>query len=638
MENQFTYKTKNGDLKSYSIPDKAFNLFSQALIDYKTAKDYIYSTWIHTWNFWLKSYYMNVSDRARYIQNWQANYSLGLIRSTVDTYLSFLSDTPLQFFATALDDKAHDIIRDGKTSLDFSRDALNYIADVTRFSDEIGTALLEWVTLWNYVFKTNYNKLDKKVKYITMVDGIPTDVEVEYKSSNTPYSTSVDLYHIFPDPYNSNTPEYVFERNVISQRKFLEIFMGLIMDEDNMIKMKANDIAFILNNPNNADFADYANVRSEIMKQHNENFERTDSIYNSGNKAWTAVSSTIFEENNSENRVEFQFGCYEDHMILIANNYPVYVGDNIFGFIPYTIGTAYPTRWVFSESIPTILAGLEQTQNSFYNNLIDSARATAHPVLLKNRNAFSVDQDLKVFPWAQWTIDNMDFERSVQYLQIPQITDHGTMNLSDYYSHKLSWVSEINQGFASKVRTAAEAGALVESTNRRLNQFLKRFSSITGHVGEQWLGLARRFWQGDKLWHIKDIDWKTKMMSFSNKDLVWSCYVTLDSSWLFAMNKEMELKKQLDMFARFSWYMQPEQIKEFMRNIFRSANMNPNIFMPQEAIITKPTASESTISALVSQWWDNQWIADISQIQENAEDLTAWMTNQLDLWNQWRGQ
>jgi len=51
MENQFTYKTKNGDLKSYSIPDKAFNLFSQALIDYKTAKDYIYSTWIHTWNF-----------------------------------------------------------------------------------------------------------------------------------------------------------------------------------------------------------------------------------------------------------------------------------------------------------------------------------------------------------------------------------------------------------------------------------------------------------------------------------------------------------------------------------------------------------------------------------------------------------
>jgi len=118
-----------------------------------------------------------------------------------------------------------------------------------------------------------------------MVDGIPTDVEVEYKSSNTPYSTSVDLYHIFPDPYNSNTPEYVFERNVISQRKFLEIFMGLIMDEDNMIKMKANDIAFILNNPNNADFADYANVRSEIMKQHNENFERTDSIYNSGNKA-----------------------------------------------------------------------------------------------------------------------------------------------------------------------------------------------------------------------------------------------------------------------------------------------------------------------------------------------------------------
>lgn len=149
-------------------------------------------------------------------------------------------------------------------------------------------------------------------------------------------------------------------------------------------------------------------------------------------------------------------------------------------------------------------------------------------------------------------------------------------------------MSEINQGFASKVRTAAEAGALVESTNKRLNQYLKRFANYVGSVGEDWIAFSRMFWTEKQFGYVKDIDGVQRPMSFTNSDLKGSCYISLDSSGLFAMNKEMDLKKKMDMFSRFSPYFEPEQNKEFIRDIFRSANMNPNVYMPKEAKLKDP--------------------------------------------------
>lgn len=56
------------------------------------------------------------------------------------------------------------------------------------------------------------------------------------------------------------------------------------------------------------------------------------------------------------------------------------------------------------------------------------------------------------------------------------VSDFGIMNMSDMYAQKLNGISEINQGVASKVRTAAEASSLVGSTNKRMNQMIQRFS------------------------------------------------------------------------------------------------------------------------------------------------------------------
>lgn len=143
MSKTFTYKSKDREKESYEIDDKLHHQYRQALTDYTTSKDFIYTHYIHLWNKSLKSYYLHMGDRESYIKDWQSNYSLGLIRSSVDTYTGFLTDTPLQFNVTAIDDLAHEVVRDGKTSLDFISDAVTYIADVTKFNEQLALGLIE---------------------------------------------------------------------------------------------------------------------------------------------------------------------------------------------------------------------------------------------------------------------------------------------------------------------------------------------------------------------------------------------------------------------------------------------------------------------------------------------------------------
>lgn len=157
------------------------------------------------------------------------------------------------------------------------------------------------------------------------------------------------------------------------------------------------------------------------------------------------------------------------------------------------------------------------------------------------------------------------------------------MSLSDFYSQKLSGVSEINQGVASKLRTASEASALVGSTNRIINQFTQRFQNNLGNVGELSIKFSRQLWTDDQWGQAVDIDGKRRSITVKNSDLDGAFYCTLDGQGLFAMNRELQLAQKQAMFDRFKMVMEPEQLKVFMRDIFREAEMNPNIFMPEDA-------------------------------------------------------
>lgn len=77
--------------------------------------------------------------------------------------------------------------------------------------------------------------------------------------------------------------------------------------------------------------------------------------------------------------IEYVLGTYEDRIVLFANKYPVYIGENPYGFINYVITPATETDCRFGESIALMLGPIAEIDDMIVNNTVDSVRATMNP-------------------------------------------------------------------------------------------------------------------------------------------------------------------------------------------------------------------------------------------------------------------
>ena len=93
----------------------------------------------------------------------------------------------------------------------------------------------------------------------------------------------------------------------------------------------------------------------------------------------TSIQSTEI----TKELIEYKYYTTDAGIVLHANGYPVYVGKNPFGFIPFEIMSASDPQYVLDcEGVPYKLAGLSDTMDSFMNNYIDSARSIATPTFV----------------------------------------------------------------------------------------------------------------------------------------------------------------------------------------------------------------------------------------------------------------
>lgn len=637
-EHVMKYKGKNDSPKEFALTHAHFNIFEQAKKDYELAKGYIDTHWIHIWNAAVKSYLLYNGDRQAYIQDWQSNNPLGLVRSQIDTYISFLEQAPLQFVLNGLNKEAYSQPRKGQpeTCLDYTRLLLNSIGQITHFEEQIGMGIIEGAQIGTTAYKTmvHAKMREDTMKLLVFVNNEFMEIEYANKQYETPWSECVDMYHIFPDPDNEKNPQYVFERAVVSQKKFMDTYATLIMSDDNELKWTEEDLAEILTNDGKADFSDYGNIRDDIYAHHNKHFSQSDALYQK-NRTVSPVAG-IVETGSKTGKVEFKFGQYADRFVLIANNYPLYIGTNEYGRILMKFVTAFNSRGLFSEGLHLLLYGVESVQNSFWNNYIDNGRAMARNSYLVNRNDFDGEPDIENAAPGSLHYVNRLSQDTIRPFPIQQVTDFGIMQMSDGYANRLSGISEIDQGQASRTRVAAEGAALVGATNRRLNSYINRYFRAVGGIGSDWIDLWRRQHINDKegtFWGVsRDIDGKDQQFDINIADVAGSYNCTLDSQGLFAMNREAGLQKKMDMYRYFETRLTDRQAKRHMQAIYRDAGMSPSVYLPEEEeLAPKPApaapAKDPKLTAITDLYGDQPPEAI------NGQDMAAAMNTQIDLGN-----
>lgn len=97
---KFTYVDEKGKSVEVEVDKFVSDHYEDAKKKYETSRAYVLRYVYDIWNRSIKDYMMYTGDRAAYIKDWQSNVALGLVRSTIDSYQSFLMDNPFAFTAT----------------------------------------------------------------------------------------------------------------------------------------------------------------------------------------------------------------------------------------------------------------------------------------------------------------------------------------------------------------------------------------------------------------------------------------------------------------------------------------------------------------------------------------------------------
>lgn len=385
-ELRYQYTDSNNELKEFVITDTdTIADIKQAQKDYDISKSIIHSQLVHVWNWSLRAYHMGVKDREirAQLKSWQSNIAFGLIRSFIDVFISTLTEKPVAFAAKGLTDEgtanAPDILH-----------ALATAADVTGFQEESRISMNEALKVDVFSFEVGILPEAKKRTYTqtkTLEDGTVELKEVTYQDTlgDFPFARYVSVFELFPDPANGR-PRYVTRRSVVSHKTFKQTFGSLIESSDNTLpKEFVSEIVKCLPiNENGADKNNYNNARDSVHRDYNIKFRKTDmQSYDNNGRYIEDTGTSIQSTEITKELIEYKYYTTDAGIVLHANGYPVYVGKNPFGFIPFEIMSASDPQYVLDcEGVPYKLAGLSDTMDSFMNNYIDSARSIATPTFV----------------------------------------------------------------------------------------------------------------------------------------------------------------------------------------------------------------------------------------------------------------
>ena len=316
--------------------------------------------------------------------------------------------------------------------------------------------------------------------------------------------------------------------------------------------------------------------------------------------------------------------------------FSVYIGQNMYWFIPYVIKASNETEARFWEGIPYLLKWLEEVWNSFVNNYFDSARSIANPTMVVNKNLMIDDNELE--DWTPWGIvytENNDNWNAVYRLDKWGLSDFNILPMITQIAQQITWISEYNLGQAARERTASGALAVTQSSQKRMSPYISTFLDSISIVAQMWLVMVKKYWTSEQFIYVLDENWEQTYESIKNSDLKGWINISLNAEWMFGSFEELELQKLITMYqtlAPSGFIESPELAKEIIKKSwFDSSKFITN---PWEGIVPenmKPKEWElaATEPTTPVPWGLAQW--DIADILKNVTNP------QVDLWNwgQW---
>ena len=584
---EYRFQTPDGKLLQVTLNEEQTAIVTQAESDYIVARDYILSECYYIWRHAYKTYHLSTKDRESRLakQPWRSNIPFGYIRSFIDVFTSTLSERPLIYTATALDEKGLDNKQD---IIDF----LSTVSDMNGFNRESKKILAEWLKTGTFAVRVNYRPPVQQVSYTYLYNNLPIEDTYTPDIGDIPYAEHVDVFKLFPDPGTGNL-SFVTERDVVTIDAALRMFSGLINHKSNTSPLNTPDLVKnITLNLNGADLDDYGSVRNEVHAEVNSKMraeDTTSSSTTSTAKSTTSTSSTADRDSRlNANRIEYKYYVTNARIILFFNNYPVYIWPNIYGFIPYVIKpTSNADIRIGVEWIPYLLRGVEKGINGYMNFYLDNVNFISQPNYVATKGSVFDEAAFNALqPGEVVYVDGSP--DAIKRLDKWSTNDFNIMDIFGRTAQQLTGASEYNLWVSARERTATGANATSQSSQKRLSPFIESFMVVMSEVAKMQLKMAVKFWIKPKNLIINEKTQQT-IKKFQANKLSGLVNITLEMDSMFAAQNELQNKRLLEVLNMVKGSGLAKE-DELMRQIIQNMWLSPTKIVPEAAPeITTPS-------------------------------------------------
>ena len=584
---EYRFQTPDGKLLQVTLNEEQTAIVTQAESDYIVARDYILSECYYIWRHAYKTYHLSTKDRESRLakQPWRSNIPFGYIRSFIDVFTSTLSERPLIYTATALDEKGLDNKQD---IIDF----LSTVSDMNGFNRESKKILAEWLKTGTFAVRVNYRPPVTPVQYTYLYNNLPIEDTYTPDIGDIPYAEHVDVFKLFPDPGTGNL-SFVTERDVVTIDAALRMFSGLINHKSNTSPLNTPDLVKnITLNLNSADLDDYGSVRNEVHAEVNSKMraeDTTSSSTTSTAKSTTSTSSTADRDSRlNANRIEYKYYVTNARIILFFNNYPVYIWPNIYGFIPYVIKpTSNADIRIGVEWIPYLLRGVEKGINGYMNFYLDNVNFISQPNYVATKGSVFDEAAFNALqPGEVVYVDGSP--DAIKRLDKWSTNDFNIMDIFGRTAQQLTGASEYNLWVSARERTATGANATSQSSQKRLSPFIESFMVVMSEVAKMQLKMAVKFWIKPKNLIINEKTQQT-IKKFQANKLSGLVNITLEMDSMFAAQNELQNKRLLEVLNMVKGSGLAKE-DELMRQIIQNMWLSPTKIVPEAAPeITTPS-------------------------------------------------
>lgn len=585
---EYRFQTPDGKLLQVTLNEEQTAIVTQAESDYIVARDYILSECYYIWRHAYKTYHLSTKDRESRLakQPWRSNIPFGYIRSFIDVFTSTLSERPLIYTATALDEKGLDNKQD---IIDF----LSTISDMNGFNRESKKILAEWLKTGTFAVRVNYRPPVTPVSYTYLYNDLPIEDTYTPDIGDIPYAEHVDVFKLFPDPGTGNL-SFVTERDVVTIDAALRMFSGLINHKSNTSPLNTPSLVKnITLNLNGADLDDYGSVRNEVHAEVNSKMRAEDvTALNTPSTArsTTSTSSATADRDSrlNANRIEYKYYVTNARIILFFNNYPVYIWPNIYGFIPYVIKpTSNADIRIGVEWIPYLLRGVEKGINGYMNFYLDNVNFISQPNYVATKGSvFDEAAFNNLQPGEVVYIDGSP--DAIKRLDKWSTNDFNIMDIFGRTAQQLTGASEYNLWVSARERTATGANATSQSSQKRLSPFIESFMVVMSEVAKMQLKMAVKFWIKPKNLIVNE---KTQQIikKFQANKLSGLVNITLEMDSMFAAQNELQNKRLLEVLNMVKGSGLAKE-DELMRQIIQNMGLSPTKIVPEAAPeVTSPS-------------------------------------------------